>query len=201
MGGGRHRARACDKVADVYLLVETLARRLSVMSFQDGPAPHVEEEDEELPERAANRGALSLSMADVLCPETDDEEAAAATAEGVSVNEFRLRYFRVFLDYMTQGCKSPEEVMVKLLAFIRRVRPESLADLGLSQAEVGRKLGVSRQTVHAREKKVETLLERNGARGIHGLGGQRSATHRERCRVAQIGNTNRRDGTRRKRAG
>lgn len=191
----KQRDQACTTLTDVSVLLEALARRLQRVEFTAGPVVH---EDEDPQEQAGS--VEPLALADLIDSPADDLEEAEAAEQGQSVRELRLRYFRQFLDYQVAGCRSVEDVMRKTLAFARRFRPEALREFGLSMSEVGRRLGESRAKVHAREKRlVETPLKRAGARGYHGLGGQRSEQHREKCRAAQKGNTNRRRGEKRKR--
>lgn len=188
MLGRRNRDRACMTLTDAYVTLEGLGRRLQTVEFSGAPVARDEEED--LPEAVD-----PLTLADLFAPESDDEEAAAAVAAGESIEGLRLRYFRVFLDYLLVGCTSPEQAMKKLLAFTRRVRPQAMAGLGLSQSDVARILGESRQVVNAREQRlVEKPLQARGVRGFHGLGGQRSEAHRSRCQKAQMGNKNRSGG-------
>jgi hypothetical protein len=180
-------------VTDLHVSVEALARRLAGLEFS--PAPVCHEEEEPRPELVDG-----LSLAELLAVPADELEREAAEEEGVDVRELRLRYFRLFLDYQVAGCATIDEVVRKVLAFARRFRPQIMTALGLSMSDVGRLLGDSRAKVHAREKRlVEEPLKRIGARGFHGLGGQRSEEARQRCREAQMGNHNRRKGEARKR--
>jgi hypothetical protein len=187
--GRRSRDKACMEMTDLFLTVNAIARRLGMTEFQEAPVARDEEEIEQVP------------LADLMAAPPDDIELHAAEEEGVEVSDLRLRYFRQFLDFQFRGCRTAEDAMKKTLGFARRFRPESLRAFGMSKAEVARKLGESRQKVHARERnQVEKLLKNAAARGFHGLGGQRSEEHRERCRVAQKGNKSRRTGEERKRA-
>lgn len=193
MAGRRNRDRACTTLTDLHVSVEALARRLQGLEFTPAPV-RVDDEDEprEVPD--------SLSLAELMTMPADDPEIAVAERERVSVEELRLRYFRLFLDHLLVGCRSVDEVVKKLLAFARRVRPQALRELGISMAELARRTGESRAVVHAREKRlVERPLKAAGARGFHSLGGQRSEAHRAKCRQAQQGNRNRRAGEERKR--
>lgn len=191
----KNRDKACMTLTDIHVVIEGLARRLQSVEFSGGPVAHDEDEHERQTE-----GVEPLVMADLLDAAADELEADEAAGQGVAVRELRLRYFRQFLDYQVAGCRSVEDVMRKTLAFARRFRPDALREFGLSMSDVGRRLGESRAKVHAREKRlVEEPLKRSGARGFHGLGGQRSEQHRERCRAAQKGNKNRLKGERRKR--
>lgn len=196
MSGRKQRDKACMTLTDVSVILEGLARRLQQVEFTGGPVMHDDEEEHD----RRTEGVEPLVMADLLEAPADELEADEAAGQGVTVRELRLRYFRQFLDYQVAGCRSVEDVMRKTLAFARRFRPDALREFGLSMSDVGRRLGESRAKVHAREKRlVEEPLKRSGARGFHGLGGQRSEQHRERCRAAQKGNTNRLKGERRKR--
>lgn len=191
--GRRNRDKACTTLTDLYLIIEGLARRVQQVEFSGAPVTNDEDEDDAETDR--------LAMQDLLEVAEDPVEREAAAEEGMTVRELRLHYFRAFLDFQVAGCRSFEEIMLKGIALVRRLRPEMLARFGQSMAEVGRKTGRSRANIHALENRmVEELLKQRGARGFHGLGGQRSEEHRRKCREAQQGNTNRRDGERRKRA-
>lgn len=195
MAGRKQRDKSCVTLTDLHVVIEGLARRLQQVEFSGGPVAHDDEEDDHRLE-----GVEPVSMAELLAVPADELERQVADDAEMDVRELRLRYFRQFLDYQVSGCKTADEVMRKTLAFARRFRPEALREFGLSMSDVGRRLGESRAKVHAREKRlVEDTLKRGGARGFHGLGGQRSEAHRERCRLAQQGNTNRAEGARRKR--
>lgn len=195
MNARKNRDKACMTLTDMHVNLEALARRLQQVEFTGGPVVHDEEKDD-----CRAEGVEPLAMADLLDGPADELEADEAMEQGVAVRELRLRYFRQFLDYQVAGCRSVEDVMRKTLAFARRFRPDALREFGLSMSDVGRRLGESRAKVHAREKRlVEEPLKRSGAKGFHALGGQRSEKHRARCRAAQMGNTNRSDGERRKR--
>lgn len=196
MAGRKQRDKACMTLTDISVMLEALARRLQKVEFSGGPVAHDDEEHE-----PHTDSVEPLAMADLLDAPADDLEEDEAANLGLEVRELRLRYFRQFLDYQVAGCKTVEDVMRKTLAFARRFRPDALREFGLSMSDVGRRLGESRAKVHAREKRlVEKPLKRAGARGFHGLGGQRSEQHRQRCREAQKGNTNRSDGEKRKRS-
>jgi hypothetical protein len=189
----RNRDRACMTLTDLHVSVEALAHRLAGLEFSPAPVNHEEEEP-----RAEFVDGLTL--AELMEAPADDLEREAADEEGIDVRELRLRYFRLFLDYQVAGCGTIDEVVRKVLAFARRFRPQIMTALGLSMSDVGRLLGDSRAKVHAREKRlVEEPLKRIGARGFHGLGGQRSEEARQKCREAQQGNRNRRNGEQRKR--
>lgn len=193
MGRARSRDKACMTLTDLHVSVEALARRLATIEFTAGPVCH--EEEDPRPEIVDG-----LSLAELMEAPADELERAAADDEEVDVRELRLRYFRLFLDYQVAGCATIDDVVRKVLAFARRFRPQIMTGLGLSMSDVGRLLGDSRAKVHAREKRlVEEPLKRIGARGYHGLGGQRSEQARQRCREAQRGNHNRRKGEERKR--
>lgn len=196
MSNRKQRDKACTTLTDLHVVIEGLARRLQQVEFTGGPVARDEEEYD-----ARTESVEPLALVDLLEAPADDLEDEESAARGIDVRELRLRYFRQFLDYQVAGCRSVEDVMKKTLAFARRFRPEALREFGLSMSAVSRRLGESRAKVHAREKRlVEEPLKRAGARGFHGLGGQRSEQHRERCREAQKGNTNRSDGEKRKRS-
>lgn len=188
----RNRDKACTTLTDLYLVIEALARRVQQVEFSPAPVAIDDEDDD--------AEATRLSMHDLLDAAVDPLEMEAAAEEGMTVRELRLHYFRAFLDFQVAGCRTFEEIMLKGIALVRRLRPEMLSRFGQSMAQVGRKTGRSRANIHALESRmVEDLLKLRGVRGFHGLGGQRSEEHRRKCREAQKGNTNRRDGERRKR--
>lgn len=196
MKARKNRDKACMTLTDLSVVIEGVARRLQQVEFCGGPVAH---DDEEQAKRAEAVEPMALGeLMDMAADEIEEDEAMR---QGLTVRELRLRYFRQFLDYQVAGCRSVEDVMRKTLAFARRFRPAALIEFGLSMSDVGRRLGESRAKVHAREKRlVEKPLKQSGAKGFHALGGQRSEEHRERCRKAQQGNTNRRDGEKRKRS-
>lgn len=192
MENRRSRDRASVALTDAFLAVQALGHRLAAVGPEfdaRSPAP-VEEEEEE----------RTIPLADVMAaPPTQEEEAIAAEMQ-LPVADLRVRYFRETLAFMVQGCTQVSDVTRKVLAFVRRVRPEYLKKFGISQADVGRKLGQQRATVSAREKRlVEKPLKANGTRGYKMAGGQKTETHARNCARAQKGNTNRRDGEARKR--
>ncbi|HRJ11589.1 MAG TPA: hypothetical protein PK490_12290 [Prosthecobacter sp.] len=197
LGRRRRRERACTALTDLHLALQALARRVGGVEWAEATVCHEDEDELE----GAEPAPMELGMRELMAAPGDELEAQAAAAEGVEVWELRLRYFRLFLDFQVAGCRTFEEVALKCLALVRRLRPEMLERFGLSMAEVGRKTGRSRANIHAFEKRMlEELLKGAGARGFHGLGGQRGAETRERCRRAQQGNQNRRNGEARKRA-
>lgn len=194
--GRRNRDKACTKLTDFYLLIEALARRIQEIEFSAPMVAHDDEEDE-TPDRTSEQ----LTMSDLFETPAMEAELSEAARQEIDVRELRLFYFRLFIDYQVKGCKTVDDVLRKLLAFARRFRPESLREFGLSLTDVGRRVGKSKANIHAGEKRlVERLLKASGARGFHALGGQKSESHRARCRAAQRGNTNRRDGEVRKRS-
>jgi hypothetical protein len=193
MSARRNRDRACMTLTDLHVSIEGLARRLAGVEFTAPPVSH-DEEDEPRPEMA------ELSLADLMAAAPDDLERAAADEQGADVRELRLHYFRLYLDYQLAGCTTLGAVVRKVLAFVRRFRPQAMQQLGLSQSDVARLLGESRAKVHAREKRlVERALQSTGAKGYLGLGGQRGEQARANCRAAQKGNQNRRRGEAKKR--
>lgn len=195
MSGRKQRDKACVTLTDLYVVIEGLARRLQQVEFSGGPVAHDDEEDEK-----RHEAVEPVTMAELLDLPADELEMDEAARHGIAVRELRLRYFRQFIDYQVKGCATIDDVMRKLLAFARRFRPESLREFGLSMSDVGRRWGKSRANIHAGEKRlVERTLKNSGAKGFHGLGGQRSEGHREKCRLAQKGNKNRLKGERRKR--
>lgn len=188
----RNRDAAGTALTDAFLSIQALGHRLAKVGPEfdrRAPAP-AEEEDER---------RSTVPLAELMASATTHEEELVAIELGVPVSDLRVKYFRDTLEFLVSGCRQAQDITHKVIAFARRVRPEYLKHFGLSQADVGRKLGQKRATVSAREKRlVEAPLKANGTKGYKLLGGQKSATHAERCRAAQMGNTNRRDGEARK---
>lgn len=204
----RHRDETLQMVTDGFLLFNTLASRLAGLSYAE-TAVHVAED--EVPERASEASLADLFSAPDLATtdrieylrrgmcECCAEKAAELRGE---LHDLQLRDFRVAFDLMVRGARDPEEVTKRVLAVTRRVMPEMLQEhFGLSQADVSRRLGETRATTSAREKRViEAPLKKAGARGFKLAGGARGEEHRKRCAQAQKGNTNRADGELRKRS-
>lgn len=187
----RSRDKASTLLTDAYVALQRVGERLAVMSsgWDARGAAHAEEEEEPTHEYLTRQVPLADLMGSPALP--DEEEAAEAGRRTVA--DVRLRHFRSFLEFLVVGCRQVDEVTLKVLAIVRRVRPELLSELGVSQSAVARKIGEKRATTSAREKRVvETLMVAGGARGFHLLGGTKSESHRDKCRAAQRGNGNRR---------
>lgn len=164
----------------------------------------VEADDSESESAACAR---PISMAELLGSGAPEAEEEAADEEGYTVPGWRLLHFGQLLRFFLAGSRELDDVAKKVLAIGRRALPEEMRRFceggEVSQAAVSRKLGPGgqrRATVQAREKKfVEQTLENAGFLGKKLAGGQKSDQHRKRCREAQMGNTNRRDGAQRRR--
>lgn len=185
----RGRESAMEAATDVFLVVAEIAKRLGVTEFLTrAPVEEETDEDDEL-----ERAPAGVSLAELMRggPGSGDGDEAEEDDEAA----LRLTHFRVFLDYLVLGCRHEQDVTRKVLAIVRRVRPDALATLGLSQADVARKLGERRATVSAREKRlVEAPLRLSGARGILSNGARGAATSAACARSAR-GNSNRRKAT------
>lgn len=190
----RKKDKAFDLLTEYFLIIEEISRRMSKLTFSEGPVVVDEEEDQPTEEK--------VPMAD-LFPAENDEEAEYVDIDRLDdiddlrrmvreLKRSRLDYYRLFLDYLTKGCRHEIDVTKQVLAITRRVRPQSLQLFGLSQADVGRKLGQGRAAVSAREKeKVEKPLRASGAKGILSNGARGQATS-QACARAAKGNQNRR---------
>ncbi len=189
----RRRERAMEMVTEMFLVFDTIAKRVSGMTFSEGPVA-VEDDDET---RDEDQG---MPMAELFSGE--DESAAVLDSDQVDdieelrqmirgLQRSRLDYFRLFLAYFCKGCRQEIDVTKRVLAVVRRVNPALLVQFGLSQADVGRKFGETRASVSAREKsRVERPLKACGARGILSNGARGQATSRACARAAK-GNQNR----------
>jgi hypothetical protein len=176
----RGREKALELTTDLFLTVDAISRHIGSISFTQRPVAVEDEEDD------AVDGGHDV---DDLTALDDVDELRRRVGE---LQKSRLDYFRVFLQYFTEGCKHEADVTRKVLACVRRVSPGMLAKFGLSQADVSRKLGEKRATVSAREKRVvEATLRAAGARGVLG-NGARGASTSAACARAARGNTNRR---------
>ena len=190
----RNRDKAAMTLTDLFVLIEAIARRMNQVEFSGAPVNY-DDEGADL----ENLGMEDMPMSELVAGAQVEGEAELAQEMGLDVRDVRLHYFRLFLDYHMSGCRGVEDVIRKFLAYARRFRPLLLENLGQSQAAVGRAMGKGRANIHAGEKRlVELLLKNNGTKGFHALGGQKSEEHRRKCREAQKGNTNRRDGEKRK---
>jgi hypothetical protein len=203
----KNRGRACTLLADALLALQQIGVRLQAIGgeFESRRVREADEEDDFEPADAAQvaEWEQQLSLGDLMAEESTEEEEAFASALNQPVEDVRVMYFRKSLEFFTKGCTQADQVSVKVLAFVRRFRPDLLrAMLGKSGSQVmmSRKLGEKRATTSAREKRVvEKPLKEAGVYGYKGTGSTKSEEHREKCRRAQQGNTNRRDGERRKR--
>lgn len=192
----RNRDRACTSLTDGFVLFEEIGRRLQLIEWDPGRVAAEEEEED----AASQEEAGQVSLWELMAGMPSLEEEIQAQEQSLGVDELRLYYFRLLLDYFCTGCRNPEDVTRKILAIARRVRPKILEQFGMSQVDVSIRLGERRATVSAREKRlVEAPLKQAGAKGYHLLGGVKTEHHREACRRAQKGNTNRADGEARKR--
>lgn len=189
----RQRDRACRALTDLHVSIEHVAKRLGDVEFAEAPVSR--DDDEEPPFERAD----GMSMAELFAESAD--EAAVAEDLDMTPEELRLTHFRAFIDFLALGCDSMEDVTKRAVAIIRRVRPDALRALGVSQADMARMFGEQRATTSAREKRVvEGPLKASGARGYLVAGGARGGQHRGRCAEAQKGNSNRRTGEARRRA-
>lgn len=206
--GRRNKDAAFVTLTDSYLMFQAVGERLQGMEFGSGPIK-LEEEEEEF-ERAD-----PAALADLFAPPDEDTrqrmkylqrgmcEECAARAEELQgdLHDLVVRDFNTSLDIMVRGARNVEEVTKRVLAVVRRVNPGLLKKhFGLSQADISRRLGETRATTQAREKRVvEEPLKKAGANGFKLAGGARSEAHRSKCAKAQKGNTSRREGELRKR--
>lgn len=179
---------ASTLLTDAYVLIEAVGRRLAAIRGDFSAwAPSVDMEEEQSREEL---GARSVSLVELVG--ADEEEA---TEE----RDARLDCFRDLMAFFCEGCRFPDDVTKNVLAVGRRLTPGLLRHMGESQTDIARKLGEKRATTSKREiRVVEGFMQRHGVKGYMASGGLKSATHREKCRIAQQGNTNRRDGQRRK---
>lgn len=193
----RGRELALERCTQFYLIGAKLAERLGSMQFQ-ATVRHEEDEDEEDAESPAERAAEHVGMAEVV--NGFDEMGSGrrifrewSEAQKTEKRAERLSALQDLLDYFFRDTSSVDGVLVKLLAITRRLRPQALARFGLSQADVGRRIGgVGRATVSAREKRlVEKPLKQAGAKGVLGNGARGAATSAACARAAK-GNRNRR---------
>lgn len=195
----RGRDKAMELVTELFLTVNEISRRVGGMSFGEAPVM-VEDEDD------AEEGRMP--MAALFPVESDEDDSHENVAEVHELRELvkslrktRADYYRDFLSWHTSGCRNERDVVKKLVAIVRRVKPELLNQFGRTQADVARKTGETRAAVSAREKRVyEKPLLDAGARGVLG-NGARSATTSARCAKAAKGNKNRRKSKRQTGAG
>lgn len=204
----RSKDRASVLLTDSYVTLQQIGERFAVVSrdFDSRPVARDLEDEEDYEPQAEQRAMADLFPGTLHADEESlDKEMLKRVvdfrASYQSIHDVRLRLYREFLDYLLAGCTQLSEVTAKLLAIGRRVRPESMERFGISQVAVSRKVDKRRATISAREIRcVEKPLIKSGAKGYQVLGGNKSISHREKCRKAQKGNTNRKDGERRKRS-
>jgi hypothetical protein len=139
-----------------------------------------------------------LSLADALSPRV----APGGDFEATATMEERLESWEAFLSFIFQGWRlDPWHALKKLLAVVRRVRPELLAENGLTATQVAYILGETKAAVSAREiAEVEDVLKRWGVRGYQLTGGAKAEATREASARAAKGNRNRRRAASRKKA-
>lgn len=197
----RSRDKAMNLCTVLFLLDAELAKRLGRLEFQQ-TVREEDDEEEQAPE-PGSRPEMSLyelmqiqDEAAADDPEDLDEEDVPALKRRIRELEARCTgLFRGVIRFTTAGCRTAEAVTKKWLALIRRVDPEVLRELGMSQTDVARALGERRATTSAREKReFEAPMKRSGARGWRGCGGLRTEENRANCARAQKGNRNRRGG-------
>lgn len=198
-------------LTDTFVIFDALSKRLAGLTYSEAPAKGDDEEDD-APERAdaaaladlfAEPDAATTVRIDFLQRGLCDRCADIAGELKGELHDLRVRDFTVAMQLFVGGARDPEEVTRRVLAVIRRVKPELIREhFGLSQADVSRRLGERRATTQAREKRiVEKPLKQAGVSGYKLAGGARGEQHRERCAAAQKGNTNRAEGERRRRRG
>jgi len=175
----RGKTQAMDRCTQLFLLDSEISRRLGAMEFVQVVTVEEEEDDREAEPR-------EMSMTEMLAmTETNEDD------EAWGEHELRLDAMRRIMQFLCHGCTSAEAVTRKLLALVRRVSPEMLAEIGTSQTAVARALGERRATTSKREQReFEAPMKRAGARGVLGAG-TRGEGNREACRRAQMGNGNR----------
>ncbi len=145
------------------------------------------------------RDYVPLSVA--LTSFVDEVETWHAEELGLSVTELRMLRFGEFCTQIASTCRNIDAFAKTVASVLRRVKTEFVAALGASQADFGRKFGERRATVQAREKRsIEKPVKDSGQRGFKLLGGTKSEGHRQACQRAQMGNTNRSDGEKRRKA-
>lgn len=196
----RSRDKAMNLCTVLFLLDAEIAKRLGKLEFHQKVCEDEEGEDGlepgARPEMSLHE-LMSLQEDAGLSDDPDDlDEDVGALRQRIRELEGRcLGLFRGVIRFTTAGCRTAEAVTKKWLALIRRVDPEALRELGMSQTDVARVLGERRATTSAREKReFEAPMKRSGARGWRGSGGLRSEENRANCAKAQKGNCNRRKG-------
>jgi hypothetical protein len=99
---------------------------------------------------------------------------------------------------MQSGLANLGGAFKNFLAMVRRIKPSALE--GITQTDLALILDEKKATTSAREiVRVELVAKRMGVKGFHFLGGTKPEETRQRSARAARGNTNRRDGSRKKR--
>lgn len=137
-------------------------------------------------------GYLSLSAALRLDLETGQELSSED-------EHARRQALEVLIEYVCQsGVADMGGAFKNFLAMVRRIKPSALE--GITQTDLALILDEKKATTSAREKvRVEKVAKAMGVKGFHFLGGTKPEATRQRSAAAAKGNTNRRDGARRKR--
>lgn len=135
-----------------------------------------------------------LSMASALRVDLETGEELSSVDEHA-----RRQALEVLIDYVMQsGLADLGGAFKNFLAMVRRIKPEAME--GISQSDLALIFGECRATTQAREKaRIEMVARRMGVGGWLFLGGTKPVETRRRSAEAARGNTNRRDGSRRKR--
>ena len=199
MKAGRRRDRASDMTTDLFLIVESLAKRLGTLEWNERVQSVDDEEDEQ-----EHEPRVEVSLSEVLSLTAHAERYDGPEYEDLGEANKRIRELEAelagkpleimcgIIRYTTIGCKSAEAVIKKWLALVRRVDPGTLRDIGMGQTDVARALGERRATTSKREQReFEAPMKAIGARGWHGTGGLRTQDNRDNCAKAQKGNRNR----------
>jgi len=137
-------------------------------------------------------GYLSLSAALRLDLETGQELSSED-------EHARRQALEVLIEYVCQsGVADMGGAFKNFLAMVRRIKPSALE--GITQTDLALILDEKKATTSAREKvRVEKVAKAMGVKGFHFLGGTKPEATRQRSAASAKGNTNRRDGARRKR--
>jgi hypothetical protein len=157
---------------------------------------------------AAGNGGRMPTVGQLRAEEARTAEAAAECADldGAETlaevlgdrEEERLRYFRVFLSYVSQGARAGDigAMLRNILALCSAVAPELLG--GMPGTEVAVLTGESKQAAHARKERLtRRFAERQGVAGARFYGKNASSEARENMAAAQRGNKNRSSAARR----
>ncbi len=187
----RRRERAMELVTEMFLIFDAIAKRVGGMSFSEGLVA-VEDEDEQADDRGVPMVALFTGADDA--NDFDEDEIANVEELKQTIRALklsRLEYYRLFIAYLCKGCRQEIDVSKRVVAIIRRVRPDLLEQFGITQPAVGRKFAQTRAAVSTREKAlVEKPLRASGAKGFLSNGARGEATSRACARAAK-GNHNR----------